>query len=572
MGFIEQLKSSVDIVAVIGQYVRLKRSGGGQRWIGLCPFHTEKTPSFSVHAAHQFFKCFGCGIGGDVIRFVMEIERMTFWEAVRLLAERHGIPLPRREYADAETRLRAALYRIHELAAEAFRRALREPAGAGAREYLVRRGVSDSLQEEFGLGYADASGSALARLLAREGFAAEELEASGLLVRRADGSFFDRFRGRLMFPIHSESGKIVAFAGRALDPGDEPKYLNSPETPIYRKSFVLYNLNRAREAIRKLDQVVLVEGYMDVIGLWSAGVRHVVASCGTSLAPQQVRMLRRHSENIVVNFDPDAAGASAAERSIQALLDESLRVRILELDGGLDPDEYVRQRGAAAYQARLDKAPGYFHWLADRARARWDLNTTEGRLSALRFLLPAVQRLPDRLERAAVASELAAYLGIEAGSVLEHFRRSAERKQPMPSVTRTAALPAEKILIQCLLARPEIRRDVAAELAALDLEGLPTRRILEALIALEEEGGYAELEARLEESDRELLAALVLADEVHEEALTPEQAWACVESLRATRREAQRSRLRSLIRQAERTGDLEEAMRLTAELAKLDRS
>ncbi|MCS7314637.1 MAG: DNA primase [Bryobacterales bacterium] len=572
MSFVEQLKSSVDIVAVVGQYVRLKRSGSGQRWLGLCPFHAEKTPSFSVHAAHQFFKCFGCGIGGDVIRFVMEIERMTFWEAVKLLAERHGIPLPRREYADPETRLRAAVYRMYELAAEAFRRALYEPAGAGAREYLARRGVDEALQEEFGLGYADASGSVLTRLLAREGFAAEELEASGLLLRRADGGFFDRFRGRLMFPIHSESGKIVAFAGRALEPGDEPKYLNSPETAIYRKSFVLYNMHRAREAIRRLDQVVLVEGYMDVIGLWSAGVRHVVASCGTALAPQQVRILRRHSENVVVNFDSDAAGASAAERSIQALLDEGLRVRILELDGGLDPDEYVRQRGAAAYLARLEKAPGYFHWLADRARARWDLNTTEGRLSALRFLLPAVQRLPDRLERAAVASELAAYLGIEVGSVLEHFRRSAERRQAMPEAPRSPALPAEKILIQCLLRQPGIRREIAAELARLDLEALATRRILQALAALDERHGYAELEGRLEESDRELLAALVLADEVSEEALTPEQAWSCLEGLRMAGREAQRSRLRTLIRQAERAGDFDRAMRLTAELAKLDRS
>lgn len=572
MSFVEQLKSSVDIVAVVGQYVRLKRSGGGPRWVGLCPFHAERTPSFSVHAGHQFFKCFGCGMGGDVIRFVMEIERMTFWEAVKLLAERHGIPLPRREYADAETRLRAALYRIHELAAQAYGRGLRGPAGAAAREYLAARGVSASVQEEFGLGYADRSGSALAQVLSREGFTPEELEGSGLLLRRADGGFLDRFRGRLMFPIHSESGKIVAFAGRALEPADEPKYLNSPETSIYRKSSVLYNLHRAREAIRKLDQVVLVEGYMDVIGLWSAGVRHAVATCGTTLTSQQVRILRRHSENVVVNFDPDVAGAGAAERSIQTLLDESARVRILELDGGLDPDEYVRQRGAAAYQARLDKAPGYFHWLADRARARWDLNTTEGRLSALRFLLPAVQRLPDKLERAAVAGELASYLGIETGAVLEHFRRAAERRQAIPAATGSAALPVEKILIQCLLAHPAARGEIAAALADLDLEGLATRRILRALLALEQNAGYAELEARLEESDRELLAALVLADEVSEDALTPEQAWACVQSLRAAERQAQRSRLRARIKQAERAGDLEEAMRLTSELVRLDRS
>jgi len=573
--FIEQLKSSVDIVSVVGQYVRLKRSGSSQRWVGLCPFHSEKTPSFSVHGAHQFFKCFGCGMGGDVIRFVMEIERMTFWEAVKLLAERHGIPLPRREYTDAETRLRAAIYRMHELAAEAYRSALHSSAGAQARAYLDKRGVDGALRDEFGLGYADPGGTTLARLLAQEGFSPEEMEASGLVLKRPEGGFFDRFRGRLIFPIHNESGKIVAFAGRALQEGDEPKYLNSPETPIYRKSALLYNLHRARDAIRKQDQAVLVEGYMDVIGLWRAGVRNVVASCGTALTEQQVRTLRRHSENIVVNFDPDAAGASATERSIQVLLAEGLRVRILALEEGLDPDEYVRKRGAEAYQALLENAPGYYHWLADRARERWDLRTTEGRLAALRFLLPSVQRLQDKLERAAVASELAAYLGIEAGLVLEHFRRAAAERRPIETPAARSVPPVERILLNCLLASDEARRQVAPELKSLSLDRLATRRILRTLIALEDSGGpvsYAALEGRLEDNDRELLASLVLSDELFEESQALEQAWACLEALRAAEREAERSRLRARIKEAERAGNVDEALRLTEELTRLDRS
>ena len=575
MDFVEQLKSSVDIVAVVGQYVRLKRSGIGQRWVGLCPFHSEKTPSFSVHGAHQFFKCFGCGMGGDVIRFVMEIERMTFWEAVKLLAERHGIPLPRREYADAETKLRAAVYRMHELAADLFRTSLRQAGGAQARAYLDRREVNESLREEFGLGYADPGGATLARLLVQEGFRPEELEAGGLVLKRPEGGFFDRFRGRLMFPIHNESGKIVAFAGRALEAGDEPKYLNSPETPIYRKSALLYNLHRAREAIRKQEQAVLVEGYMDVIGLWRAGVRNVVASCGTALTQPQVRALRRHSDNIVVNFDPDAAGAGATERSIQVLLEEGLRVRVLALEAGLDPDDYVRQRGAEAYQDRLAAAPGYYHWLADRARERWDLSTTEGRLAALRFLLPAVQRLQDKLERAAVASELASYLGIEAGLVLEHFRRAAERRQPMQTPPARPVRPVERILLNCLLASEEARREVGPELKVLSLEGLTTGRILRTLLALEEAGGrlsYSELEARLEESDRELLASVVLSDELLEDSLARQQAWACVEALRAAERTAERNRLRAQIKEAERLGNVAEALRLAEELTRLDRS
>ncbi len=340
MDFSAQLKSSIHIVRVVGEYVRLKRSGAGPRYVGLCPFHTEKTPSFSVHATHQFYKCFGCGAGGDVIKFVMDIERLTFFEALKLLAERNGIPMPRRsEYADEETKLRAAVFEMHEIAARMFAANLAGAAGGAARDYLARRGVAASMVGEFGLGLSDGAGQALARRFQKEGFPEAAMEASGLVLKRQDGSgWFDRFRNRLMFPIHNESGKVIAFGGRALAAGEEPKYLNSPETPIYRKSYVLYNLHRAKDAIRKADRAVLVEGYMDAIGVYAAGVREVVASCGTALTSAQVRALKRHSERIVVNFDPDAAGASASERSIHTLLEEGMQGRILQLDGGLDPD------------------------------------------------------------------------------------------------------------------------------------------------------------------------------------------------------------------------------------------
>lgn len=577
MEFVEQLKSAVDIVEVIGHYVRLKRAGGGPRYTGLCPFHTEKTPSFSVHGAHQFYKCFGCGAGGDVIKFVMEIERLTFYEALKLLAERHGIPMPRRaEYSDPETKLRAAVYLMHELAAQIFSAALRSPAGAEALAYLRRRGVTDSLIEEFGLGYAERSGNVLARAFEREGFTAEQLEASGLVLRRTDGSFFDRFRNRLMFPIHSESGKVIAFGGRALAADDEPKYLNSPETPIYRKSHVLYNLHRAKEGIRKSDRSVLVEGYMDVIGVWAAGVRNAVATCGTALTAQQVRTLKRHSENIVVNFDPDQAGSNAAERSIQILLDESARVRVLELDGGLDPDEYVKERGAETYVRRLEQAPGYFHWLADRARARFDLRTTEGRVASLQFLLPAVQRVPDKLERAAVAHDLATYLGIEAGMVLDHFRRAAaERTGKTLPTPREPVRPVERILLNALLESAEIRREIVPRLREMPaLQQFTTRRIFQALFALEESQGrvsFADVEARLEENDKHLLAAVILADELKQDGCSPEEVRACLAALENAGRQSQRSKLRAQVREAERAGNLAEALRLAEELARLDK-
>src|SRR6266850_4322963 len=386
MDFVEQLKSSVDIVTVIGEYVRLRKSGTN-RYMGLCPFHSEKSPSFTVHVVHQFYKCFSCGAGGDVVKFVMEKEGISFYEALKSLAERYGVPMPKRsQVADEDAKVRGGLLAMHELAQENFRANLSAQAGKTARAYVTKRGLSEETIEQFGLGYSDRSGRALLRLFEQHHFPVAQMEESGLVGKRQDGSLYDRFRNRLMFPIHNESGKIIAFGGRALSADDEPKYLNSPETPIYKKSHVLYNLHRAKESVRKDDRVILVEGYMDAIGVTAAGFRNVVASCGTALTSDQVQAVKRHSHRIAVNFDPDAPGANAAERSIDLLLAEGMQVRIVELDGDLDPDEYCKERGADAYRDRLDGAKGYFYWLADRARAKHDTRTSEGKVAVLNFL------------------------------------------------------------------------------------------------------------------------------------------------------------------------------------------
>ena len=577
MDFVEQLKSSIDIVEVVGQYVRLRKAG--TRFVGLCPFHTEKTPSFGVHSVHQFYKCFGCGAGGDAIKFVMEIEGLTFYEALKVLAERHGIPMPKRaEYSDPQTKLRAALYRMHEMARDLFRSALKSPQGAEARAYLGKRGVAPSLINEFELGYAEPSGHLLARAFEAEGFTAEQMEASGLVLKRQEGTgFFDRFRGRLMFPIHNEQAKIIAFGGRALAAGQDPKYLNSSETEIYRKSRVLFNLHRAKESIRKTNRAVLVEGYMDVIGVWSAGVREVVASCGTSLGSEQVRSLRRYSERIVVNFDPDQAGVKAAEGYIQMLLAEGMKVRVLELEGGHDPDEYIKTNGAELYRARVEKAPGYFLWLADRARASYDMRTAEGRIAGLKFLLAAIQRVSDKLERASIAEEIANYLQIERGLVLESFRKAAaERREKSFAAVKELPRPVERILLNALLASPEVRRVVLPRLKAMPAcEQFVTRRIFQALFAIDETQTpfrFAELEARLAEPDRELLASVAFADKPDDEEYSLEQAVECLRRLEQDDREAQRAALKSRIKDAERAGMLEEALRIAEELARLERA
>jgi len=577
MDFVEQLKSSIDIVEVVGQYVRLRKAG--TRYVGLCPFHTEKTPSFGVHSVHQFYKCFGCGAGGDAIKFVMEIEGLTFYEALKVLAERHGIPMPKRaEYSDPQTKLRAALYRMHEMARDLFRSALKSAQGAEARAYLAKRGVAPSLIDEFELGYAEPSGHLLARAFEAEGFTGEQMEASGLVLKRQEGAgFFDRFRGRLMFPIHDEQAKIIAFGGRALAAGQDPKYLNSSDTEIYHKSRVLFNLHRAKESIRKTNRAVLVEGYMDVIGVWSAGVREVVASCGTALVSEQVRLLRRYSERIVVNFDPDPAGVKAAEGSIQMLLAEGMKVRVLELEGGHDPDEYIKQNGAELYRARVEKAPGYFLWLADRARASYDMRTAEGRIAGLKFLLAAIERVSDKLERASIAEEIANYLQIERGLVLESFRKAAaERREKSFAAVKELPRPVERILLNALLASPEVRRVVSPRLKAMPAcEQFVTRRIFQALFAIDETQApfrFAELEARLAEPDRELLASVAFADKPDDEEYSLEQAVECLRRLEQDDREAQRAALKARIKDAERAGMLEEALRIAEELARLERA
>jgi len=580
MEFIEHLKASVEIAAVIGEYVRLKRVGSTPRYIGLCPFHTEKTPSFTVHSSKGFYKCFGCGEGGDVIKFVQEIERLSFWEAVTLLAERNGIPLPKRaDYSDEESRRKGRLLEMQDIAARHFQDNLFSPAGREAMEYLARRGVSSSIAQEFLLGLSDRGGQTLFRILERRGFDPAEMEAAGLVLKRQDGSgYFDRFRGRLMFPIHSESAKVIGFGGRALASGDEPKYLNTAETPVYAKSHVLYNLHRAKDGIRKSGRVVLVEGYMDVIGVYAAGVKEVVATCGTALTNFQVRAMKRHSDQIVVNFDPDAAGANATERSIQVLIEEAMRVRVLQLEGGLDPDEYIQKQGMEAYQTALGNARGYFHWLADRARGRFDMKSAEGRVAVFQFLLPAIQRMPEKLERLAVANDLASYLGVEAGFVLDEFRRAAAERREQKQAMKREALPPpnELLLFHGLLSNAEARGRIHEQLKILGVTArFRAAALFETALRIMDAGQeptFGAIEARLQEKDRELLYSLGVADELAGDVPSTEQCEECLKAVEQEERGRRRAELRAQVKAAERSGDLAGALKLMEELQRWERA
>src|SRR5262249_41426208 len=360
----ERVKTQADIVRVVGEYVQLKKAG--QNFRGLCPFHSEKSPSFNVHPVRQIYHCFGCGKGGDVFSFVMEMERCEFPEAMRIVAEKCGISVPRPKERSRqerkETQQRAAILEMQREAQTFFVKQLEGTLeGKAARAYLEDRGLDKDALGRFGIGYAPSGGDTLLRHF-KSKYAEKLLAESGLLSRDQGGRLFDRFRRRITFPIANEAGKIVAFGARAL--GDEqPKYLNSPETPIYSKSNVLYHLDRAKEAMRRQDFAILVEGYMDAIAVARAGISNVVASCGTSLAEPQIKLLGRFTKRVIVNYDPDTAGQAATERSISLLLEQDFEVRVLALpaigDRKADPDLFIREKGKDEYWKVLKDAPPY---------------------------------------------------------------------------------------------------------------------------------------------------------------------------------------------------------------------
>jgi len=534
--FAEKVKQQADIVRVIGEYVRLKKTG--QNFTGLCPFHQEKTPSFSVHPVKQMYYCFGCHEGGDVFKFVMAMEKCEFPEAVRTVAEKCGIPIPRpRERSPEERRenqQRAAIVEMHQQAAAFFARQLHEGAeGKVASAYLEDRGLDRAAMTRFGLGFAPSSGDALLRLL-KPKYSEALLEASGLFSRDQGGRFYDRFRRRIMFPIANDAGKIIAFGGRAMG-DDMPKYLNSPETPIYTKSNVLYHLDRAKESLRQSDFGILVEGYMDAIAVARAGIANVVASCGTSLAEGQIKLLGRFTQRVVVNYDPDTAGQVATERSLTLLLEKEFDVRVLALPGGADPDKFLKEQGADAYRKLLAQAPPYLDYLIGRAR-QMDRTTAAGKVAALNFLMPYVQRLPNRLLRSEWATRIASDLRVDEPVLREALRRAAAERRsevkPNAELLGPAVRPAEKQLIRMLVEAEGFREKLAQEIISDALHrGLETERIFEVLVnKVGERPDAATLAAALEDRDRRTLFEILFEPSME---ATWEEAESCLGVLRS---------------------------------------
>jgi DNA primase len=520
--FIDDLKHQADIVVVIQDYVSLKKTGATYK--GLCPFHGEKTPSFHVTREKGFFHCFGCGVGGDVFKFLELHEKIGFADAVRQLAQRFGVPLPEMEQTDeqrAGAAERETLLKVHEAAAAWFREQLQSPAGARVRRQIADRDISQATADVLGLGFAPAARDALKRTLLQQGFSQGVLLRAGLVVQRDDGTIIDRFRNRLMIPISRDTGAVIAFGGRAIDGDQQPKYLNSPETPIYSKSRTLFGLNLSKAAIRQGGFAVLVEGYFDFAQVYQAGFQAVVASCGTALTTQQAQQLRRFTGKVVLSFDPDAAGQGAAAKSCEMLVAEGFEVNVAILPPGEDPDTFVRKHGRTGYGERLRQSRPYLEYLLDRAAAGHNLNSDEGRVDFLNEMLPVAGRIPDLAARDRFADRLAHKARITEDVVRAQIRKAATHRQA--SVT-ARELPgfgqvtkAEKGLIWLLVHDPAPALDALEGLEEADLQGLASRSVLDLARKLNEDRGFspAALLERLSMTEANLVTAIASEREPH---------------------------------------------------------
>ncbi len=545
--FIDQVRSGTDVVDVVSQYVSLKPAGKNHK--GLCPFHKEKTPSFNVSPERQMFHCFGCGEGGDVFKFLMLYEKMSFIEAVEHLANRAGLTIPTSKQGKAEQDDRALFLKLYEESARFYRQNLLEHSGGRrALDYLKKRGLRGETIEERGFGYAPDKWTSLLEHLTRKGAKPEVIARSGLAVPKREGrGYYDRFRDRVIIPIRSESGKVIAFGARLLGPG-EPKYLNSSESIIYRKSYTLFDFDRAKSVIRKEGYAILMEGYLDCIQAAQAGVGNAVASCGTSMTAGHSRLLRRYTDRIVVNFDPDAAGQAAAQRSLDLLIEEGFQVSVLTLPEGEDPDSFIRRHGADAYRERLRDASPFIDFLIARAASRHDVSQPRGKADFLNAVLPTLARIPNHVERVAHVSQLAQQAGISDEAVVEELRRKVmgQTKQVSFAQDSTGVLkPAERDLVRWLFQTPKQAPELLADMNDEDFTELLTAPILKAIqeVITSEELTTDRVMAHLSaEKDRNLLTRIALEPSPLSQRQNPRD---CLNKLRQERLRRQLTQLRA---------------------------
>lgn len=572
---LDEIQSRADIAEVIGRYVPLKRAG--RHFKALCPFHKERTPSFHVNTDKQIFHCFGCGAGGNIFSFLMQQERLSFPEAARQLGEQVGVEIPDQSSSQDAGRLHTVLA-ILEKAARYYERCLAHPQhGRTARAYLASRGVSAKTIEIFRLGCAPMSGwDKLLQAAKQAKISPELLEDAGLVVRGPRG-VIDRFRQRLIFPIHDMRGRLLGFGGRSLT-DQEPKYLNSPETAVYRKGSQLFGLFHAKEAIARAGEAVVVEGYFDCMLLWQAGLDQVVSPLGTALTPEQARLLRRYAQRVVLAFDADAAGEQAALRGIDLLVETGLSVCVAQLPPGVDPDEYVGAHGMAAFRQLLEQAADVCEFLLTCATKRAPISSAESKVKAAQFILPTVAKVPNAMLRMEYVRLIAQRLDLDEAAVTEELRK-AKPRQPdaTPVAVRPAArapVPGAQELFVALLLEQPARWDLVKDEAFMEQISDPgLRQLLHAvaewrLLNNDDAPRPAQLISRLADPEAASLVSRLV--QLVQTLADQEQAWrTCLQRLRAEARTRYLSHLETQLRSAQQSGREQDVARLLADYQQL---
>ena len=583
--FIDDLKRQADIVRVVQDYVQLKKKGAN--WMACCPFHKEKTPSFSVSPVKEIFYCFGCHKGGTVFNFVMEIERVAFPEAIRIVADKIGMPLPkmvddsrfqaRRQEADD-------VIELNSWAMEWWQQQLESSKeGRIARDYLVQRELNEETQKAFRLGYAPDSWEALSSYLRQKGATQQQIERSGLVVKKDEGGSYDRFRGRLMFPVLDVQGRAIAFGGRTLK-GEDAKYVNSPETAAYVKGRNLFGLNLTRDEIRRQGFAILVEGFLDLIVPYQLGVRNVVASLGTALTADQSKLLARFARKVVVNYDGDRAGVQAAKKAIEILLAEDLEVKVLVLPDGADPDEFIRGFGVTEYQRRRAQAQSHIQFVIENALRDRSLHRPAEKAEAVEEVLPYIRAVSSRIQKREYFDMAMDSLGIDRDNVnTSAWRRELWQavRDNRPTRSSTAHVvakeakvtAAEQRLLGLLLADANLRHQVLPMLKKEDYQDLATAPLFEALLALDREGTEVDFEALSRKTEGDEFASRVVPmvlmnSSLHgsNEHYVPEK---CVSAFRLMKTEHRIEELRRELTIAEREKDEERVSRLSVEQMQL---
>jgi len=561
---LDDILSRVDIVEVISGYMPLKKAGRNFR--ALCPFHQEKTPSFMVSPDRQIYHCFGCGESGNAFKFLMRYERLEFPESVEVLAKKAGVALPQTDPQESKTaNITLQLYKINELAALFYKNNLHSPAGARAKDYLLKRGIKEETIETFQLGLAIDKWDSLINYLRAKNYSLTLLEKAGLVLAKEGGGYYDRFRNRIIFPIFDIKSRVVGFGARVIE-DTLPKYINSPETPLYVKGRILYGLNVAKDSIRDCDYVAVVEGYLDFIIPYQDGLRNIVASLGTALTHEQVRLLKRYTHNVVMVYDADAAGELATLRSLDIFIEEEMNVRVTSLSKGFDPDLYARRHGIKVLEEKIVHSKNLFNYKLDVLKDRFNFREIEGKTKIASSMLETIQKIKNAVLKSEYIRKLAQDLDIREEALLQEIKKINPVKSYGGSGDTAAKKqlninPTEKLLIKLMLEENELIEYIRKNLEPADFQDERTSRIASMMFELIEQGKNVEPAFLMNYLEDEDVSQAICESMFLPEDLSSEEKENvindCIKRLKSEKLKLKKQHLHDQIRAAQETGDEE---------------